>query len=120
MSELFAYGSLEDGDARRAVLRGFERVRGSAPFPTITPAEGGSVEGSLSPVDDWAGKDRYEGRRADPAESLYWRVEVADGVWAYVGNPEVARRCWKGVWGVAHRREDVLAAAARCDLEVLD
>lgn len=103
---LFVYGTLREAGAREAVLPGF-RKRTDARFPTIEPCEGAAVEGQLIEVDDFAMKDRYEGRRARPADSLYWRLPMSDGTQVYIGNPTVAARAWGTAWDVDYDREAV-------------
>ncbi|HKK07359.1 MAG TPA: gamma-glutamylcyclotransferase family protein [Gemmatimonadota bacterium] len=115
---LFAYGTLRGDGAEPAVLVGF-RKRTDGPYPTIEPSEGDEVEGALVAVDDWAEKDRYEGRNPhSPERSLYWRLTAADGVQMYVGNPEHAAECWgpQHAWDVGYDRQTVADALAETEV----
>ncbi|MEY4744221.1 MAG: hypothetical protein RL272_166 [Candidatus Parcubacteria bacterium] len=74
--KLFAYGTLRDGDIRKALfggrpagtpdaLEGFTKTTtsiGGATYPNIVPADGGEVEGELMEVDEetLARVDGYE------------------------------------------------------------
>jgi len=119
MSRLFVYGTLRREGAGEAVLHGF-RKRTDAPYPTIEPAEGGSVRGQVIEVGDWETKDRYEGRvRGDPNGSLYWRLQITDDVQVYVGNPVHAQAVWGQSWDAGYGREEMKWALGAADLEVL-
>lgn len=111
---LFVYGTLQD-DYPEAVMRGFSK-RTDAPYPTIEPTNG-VVRGQVRKVEDWEGKDRYEGYRPDdPENSLYWRLISSNGVHVYVGNPEVARRHWNSYWHADYDYEQVREAVASTEV----
>lgn len=101
---LFVYGSLTDTTAPRACLPGFAK-RTDADYPTIAPESDSVVPGHILTVSDWEEKDEYERHIPDdPENSLYWRLQTADNVYVYIGNPEEARRYWGTAWDVEYDR----------------
>jgi gamma-glutamylcyclotransferase (GGCT)/AIG2-like uncharacterized protein YtfP len=94
---LFAYGTLRDGDIRKAlfggrpvgapdVLAGYARSTTSidgVEYPNIVPAENGSVEGELLEVDEETMR-RVDGYETGAYERTLVCLESGRKAWVYI------------------------------------
>lgn len=95
--KLFAYGTLRDGDIRKALfggrpagiadtLKGFSKTStsiGGVKYPNIVPADGGAVEGEVMEVDEETLR-RVDGYESDAYTRKKMVLSSGERAWVYI------------------------------------